>query len=53
MARVDLKAERAASELVALAIHYEAGVKKTLVRGALRQELTAVAEWLRLDRVRV
>lgn len=53
VARVDLKAERAAGELVALAVHYEPGVKKAEVRSALRQELTAVAEWLGLGRVRV
>ena len=51
VARVDLKADRARGELVAVTVHYEAGVKRSAVGRELRTELAAVAEWLGLERV--
>lgn len=51
VARVDLKADRARGELVAVAVHYEAGVKRSAVLRELRAELAAVAGWLGLERV--
>jgi len=48
-ARVDLKADRAAGRLVALATHYEPHAKRKAVDAALRAELRQVAQWLSLD----
>jgi uncharacterized protein len=49
--RVDLKADRARGCLVVPAIHYEAGVKASEVKGALHEELRLMADWLGLERV--
>lgn len=51
VARVDLKADRAAATLRALAVHYEKGVDKRRTREALGEELACVAGWLGLERV--
>ena len=49
--RVDLKADRASSMLVAHAIHLEPGVSERAVKGPLHAELRLMADWLRLERV--
>jgi uncharacterized protein len=51
VARLDLKADRAASTLLVHAAHLEPGIKATDVAGALRHELRLMADWLGLDRV--
>ena len=51
VARVDLKADRASSRLMAHAIHYEHAVKAGEVKAALREELRLMADWLELERV--
>jgi uncharacterized protein YcaQ len=48
--RVDLKADRAASALLAKA-HVEPGIDKRKVEGPLREELRLMADWLGLERV--
>jgi hypothetical protein len=53
VARVDLKADRAAGALLVRAAHAEAGVDHGAVAGALAAELRAMAAWLGLDEVRV
>jgi uncharacterized protein YcaQ len=53
VARVDLKADRAARVLRALAAHPEPGVSARRIAPALRQELREMAGWLGLDRVEV
>jgi len=52
-ARVDLKAERAASVLLVQAAHAEPGVSSTAVAEQLALELAAVARWLGLAAIRV
>ena len=49
VARVDLKSDRAASRLVAHAIHFEQGVKAKEAAGPLREELRLMADWLGLE----
>ncbi|MGC3956537.1 MAG: crosslink repair DNA glycosylase YcaQ family protein [Verrucomicrobiota bacterium] len=49
VARVDLKADRAAGQLKALSTHYEKGVNKKTAAASLSEELAAVADWLGLD----
>jgi uncharacterized protein YcaQ len=51
VARVDLKADRAASALRVQASHAERGVAKPRVAAALAGELVRMAGWLGLDRV--
>jgi uncharacterized protein YcaQ len=52
VARVDLKADRAASTLLVHAIHYEPGVSRREVRARLNADLRAMADWLGMERVR-
>ena len=49
--RVDLKADRATSRLLAHAVHVEPGVDRRKIEGPLREELRLMADWLGLDRV--
>ena len=49
--RVDLKADRATSRLLAHAVHVEPGVDRQKIEGPLREELRLMADWLGLDRV--
>ncbi|MBS1873186.1 MAG: YcaQ family DNA glycosylase [Acidobacteria bacterium] len=49
VARVDLKADRKQKRLRVLSAHYEPGVKRTVVRGPLRDELKRLAGWLELE----
>jgi uncharacterized protein YcaQ len=51
VARVDLKADRHASALLAHGAFTEAGFEPTLVAEPLARELNALAAWLGLDRV--
>jgi hypothetical protein len=51
VARVDLKADRAARVLRVPSAHAEAGVDRRRVDAALVPELSAMAAWLGLDRV--
>jgi uncharacterized protein len=51
VARVDLKADRSASTLMAQAAHGEVGVDPRAVAGPLATELALMADWLELDRV--
>jgi uncharacterized protein YcaQ len=53
VARVDLKADRAAHTLRALSVHGEADVDASAVAAALAPELRLMATWLGLDRVSV
>ena len=53
VARVDLKADRAASTLRVQAAHAERGVTKPRVAAALAGELSRMASWLGLGRVEV
>ena len=46
--RVDLKADRANSQLLALSVHTEKGVKRSAINDALNAELDAMATWLGL-----
>jgi uncharacterized protein YcaQ len=49
--RVDLKADRANSALLAYSVHTEKGVKRSSINEALHAELRAMATWLELDQV--
>lgn len=51
VARVDLKADRAAAALRVQAAHAEPGTSKARVASALAQELSRMADWLGLERV--
>jgi hypothetical protein len=53
VARVDLKADRAAGTLRVLGAHVEPGAARTDVAGPLRAELERMATWLGLGRLRV
>lgn len=53
VARVDLKADRAASVLRVHAVTYEDGVDRKRVESALREDLGMLAAWLHLDTVAV
>lgn len=53
VARVDLKSDRRASALLVHAVHYEPGVDRRAVRGRLREDLNAMAEWLELEAVKM
>jgi uncharacterized protein YcaQ len=46
--RVDLKADRANSQLLVLSVHTEKGMKRSDINGALNAELDAMAAWLGL-----
>jgi uncharacterized protein YcaQ len=51
--RVDLKADRANSKLLAHSIHTEKGVKRSAINEALNAELDAMATWLGLEQVQI
>ena len=51
--RVDLKADRANSALLAYSVHTEKGVKRSSINEALNAELRAMATWLQLDQVQI
>ena len=51
--RVDLKADRANSALLAYSVHTEKGVKRSSINEALNAELHAMANWLQLDQVQI
>ncbi len=53
VARVDLKADRAAGTLLVQAAHAEPGVDRAVVSSALARELGGMAAWLGLARVEV
>ena len=47
--RVDLKADRANSNLLVQSVHTEKGIKRASINGALTDELRALANWLQLN----
>ncbi|TAM56569.1 winged helix-turn-helix domain-containing protein [bacterium] len=51
VARVDLKADRAAKRLLVHAVHFERGVAKDAVTERLALDLEAMAAWLELEAV--
>jgi uncharacterized protein YcaQ len=51
VARVDLKADRAARRLLVQSAHLEPGAPRVKVTAALRRELQTLARWLDLDTV--
>jgi uncharacterized protein YcaQ len=51
--RVDLKADRANSALLAYSVHTEKGVKRSSINDALNTELHTMATWLQLDQVQI
>jgi len=51
--RVDLKADRANSALLAYSVHTEKGVKRSSINEALNAELDAMATWLGLEQVQI
>jgi len=51
--RVDLKADRVNSVLLAYSVHTEKGVKRSSINDALNAELRAMATWLQLDQVQI
>lgn len=53
VARVDLKADRAASTLRVHAIHYEPRIDRSAIRARLDGDLRSLAQWLQLDRIAV
>jgi uncharacterized protein len=53
VARVDLKSDRAAGELLVRGAHCEPGVRPGPVAEALTRELIATASWLGLERINV
>ncbi|MHB8178017.1 MAG: winged helix-turn-helix domain-containing protein [Vulcanimicrobiaceae bacterium] len=53
VARVDVKADRAAGSLLVHAVHLEPNVDARSLRPRLREDLKAMAQWLGLERVRM
>ncbi|MGC4050057.1 MAG: crosslink repair DNA glycosylase YcaQ family protein [Paludibaculum sp.] len=53
VARVDLKAERTVGRLAVLGSYLEPGTEPGAVAEALARELTALARWMGLSKVRV
>lgn len=53
VARVDLKSDRQASTLLVHAVHYEPRVDRRAVRARLREDLSAMADWLGLERLKM
>src|SRR5207237_1378822 len=53
VARVDLKADRAARVLRVQAAHLEPGVRKANAAAALREQLAEMCRWLGLERVEI
>ena len=51
--RVDLKADRASSKLLAHSVHTEKGVKRSSINEDLNAELDAMATWLGLEQVQI
>ena len=51
--RVDLKADRVNSKLMAHSVHTEKGVKRSAINKALNAELVAMANWLGLEQVQI
>jgi uncharacterized protein len=51
--RVDLKADRASSKLLAHSVHTEKGVKRSAINEVLNAELAAMATWLGLEQVQI
>ena len=51
VARLDLKADRAASTLRVLSAHYEPAIKPKEIIESLRDELAELARWLKLDHI--
>jgi len=51
--RVDLKADRANSALLAFSVYTEKGVKRSSINEAFNAELHAMATWLQLDQVQI
>jgi uncharacterized protein YcaQ len=51
--RVDLKADRASSKLLAHSVHIEKGVKRSAINDVLSAELDAMANWLGLEQVQI
>jgi uncharacterized protein YcaQ len=51
VARLDLKADRAASTLRVLSAHYEPAVKPKEIIEPLRGEMAELATWLKLERI--
>jgi uncharacterized protein len=49
VARLDLKADRAASTLRVLSAHYEPAIKPKEIIEPLRGELAELAKWLKLN----
>jgi hypothetical protein len=51
--RVDLKADRGNSKLLAHSVHTERGVKRSSINDVLSAELDAMANWLGLEQVQI
>jgi uncharacterized protein YcaQ len=51
--RVDLKADRGNSKLLAHSVHTEKGVKRSAINDVLSAELDAMANWLGLEQVQI
>ena len=51
--RVDLKADRGNSTLLANSVHVEKGVKRSAIRDALNIEIHTMANWLGLEQVQI
>jgi hypothetical protein len=51
--RVDLKADRGNSKLLAHSVHTERGVKRSAINDVLSAELDAMANWLGLEQVQI
>ncbi len=53
VARVDVKSDRAKSQLLVHAVHYERGVQRRAVLARLKRDLDEMANWLGLERVKM